>query len=239
MKKPLIRLLRNLSTPVYFILACLLSLGACRSDNKSEKSLESSSLKKGEVVTITRKEVTESENQTVSYSELSNSDPDIVDSKIDPNNIDLKVLEVLLHRTINQVRRNNRLASLKRNLVLIEAAKDQNQYVVQNEELTHNQKSSNKRTVQDRVKHYGGGFQITAENLIFEGFTVRTINGVQSEIITPTYHQIVQTMVRKWLNSPGHRANILNNEIDYVGTAIAYNSKNHAVYATQVFGKLW
>jgi len=57
-------------------------------------------------------------------------DPDIVDSRIDPNSINLKVLEVLLHSEINKVRGDNKLASLERNSVLIEAAKDQNQYVV-------------------------------------------------------------------------------------------------------------
>lgn len=154
-----------------------------------KKPLESSTLKKGEVKNVTKMEVTESENQIVSYSELLEIDPDILDSRIDPNSINLKVLEVLLHSEINKVRGDNKLASLERNSVLIEAAKDQNQYVVQNEDLTHNQKSSKKRTVQDRVKYYGGGFQITAENLIYEGFTVRTVNGVQSEIITPTYRR--------------------------------------------------
>lgn len=166
MKKPLIRLLSNLWTPACTVLVWLLCLIACKSDNKSEKPLESSTLKKGEVKNVTKKEVTESENQIVSYSELLEIDPDIVDSRIDPNSINLKVLEVLLHSEINKVRGDNKLASLERNSVLIEAEKDQNQYVVQNEDLTHNQKSSKKRTVQDRVKYYGGGFQITAENLI-------------------------------------------------------------------------
>ncbi len=189
MKKPLIRLPSNLWTPACTVLVWLLCLSACKSDNKSEKPLESSTLKKGEVKNVTKKEVTDSENQIVSYFELLEIDPDIVDSRIDPNSINLKVLEVLLHSEINKVRGDNKLASLERNSVLIEAAKDQNQYVVQNEDLTHNQKSSKKRTVQDRVKYYGGGFQITAENLIYEGFTVRAVNGVQSEIITPTYRR--------------------------------------------------
>ncbi len=130
MKKPLIRLLSNLWTPACTVLVWLLCLSACKSDNKSEKPLESSTLKKGEVKNVTKKEVTESENQIVSYSELLEIDPDIVDSRIDPNSINLKVLEVLLHSEINKVRGDNKLASLERNSVLIEAAKDQNQYVV-------------------------------------------------------------------------------------------------------------
>lgn len=118
MKKPLIRLPSNLWTPACTVLVWLLCLSACKSDNKSEKPLESSTLKKGEVKNVTKKEVTESENQIVSYSELLEIDPDIVDSRIDPNSINLKVLEVLLHSEINKVRGDNKLASLERNSVL-------------------------------------------------------------------------------------------------------------------------
>lgn len=157
-------------------------------------------------------------------------------AKINPQNIDLNLLEILLHEEINKARKANKLSALGKNTILRNAAVDQNNYQLTVKDLTHKQKTPGKENLIDRVRHYGGGFQLIAENLIYEGFTVRTTNGVQSAIITPTYREMAKTMTRNWLNSPPHRKNILQRELKLVGTAMAFNGQNNAVYATQVFG---
>ncbi len=157
-------------------------------------------------------------------------------STIDYRNIDLQLLEQLLHEEINKVRRANQLSILGKNNILRNAAVDQNNYQLTVKELTHQQKTPGKENLIDRVRHYGGGFQLMAENLIYEGFTVRTINGVKAEIFAPTYREMAKTMTKNWLGSPPHRKNILQSELKLVGTAMAFNAENYAIYATQVFG---
>lgn len=157
-------------------------------------------------------------------------------AKIDHNNIDLPLLEKLLHLEINDARKNNGLKKLSKNRVLTKAADNQTSFQLTQEFLNHEQPMTVMKTPLDRVEHFGGGFNMVGENLIFEGFTVRTTNGKVTEIVTPTYLELAKTMVKNWMNSPPHRKNILDKRFTHVGTNLKYNEKNHAVYATQVFG---
>ena len=157
-------------------------------------------------------------------------------SEIDYKRINLNLLESLIHEEINKARKANRLQPLANDLTLRKAAVDQNNYCVRKTELSHVQTTPGKRTIKDRVQHYGKGYTVMAENLIYEGFTVRRTNGKISDIITPSYREMAKTMVRNWMQSPGHRANIVEKDLKLVGTAVAYNPSNYAIYATQVFG---
>jgi uncharacterized protein YkwD len=157
-------------------------------------------------------------------------------SKIDYKNVNLTLLENLIHEEINKARKANGASQLINDFTLRKAAVDQNNYCVRNTDLSHTQSSPGKRTIKDRVQYYGKGYSMMAENLIYEGFTVRRTNGKISDIIAPTYRELAKTMVVNWMKSPGHRQNIVEKELKRVGTAVAYNPSNYAVYATQVFG---
>lgn len=157
-------------------------------------------------------------------------------SKIDYKNINLTLLENLIYEEINKARRANGAGPLANDLTLRKAAVDQNNYCVRKMELSHYQNTPGKKTIKDRVLFYGKGYSMMAENLIYEGFTVRRTNGKISDILTPSYRKLAKTMVINWMQSPGHRQNIVENQLKRVGTAVAYNPKNYAVYATQVFG---
>ena len=117
-----------------------------------------------------------------------------------------------MHTEINKVRKANRLSILKSDQVLRNAAVDQNNYQLTVKSLTHRQKTAGKKELIDRVNFYGGGFQLIAENLIYEGFTVRTMNGKISDIVTPTYQEMAKTITLNWMNSPAHRKNIMTNK---------------------------
>lgn len=156
--------------------------------------------------------------------------------RIDHRNVDIVLLESLVQDEINEVKKSKGQKLLKANARLKNAAIDQNNYQIRLGDITHEQKNPSKRTLGDRVKAYGGGFQAMAENVLYQGFIVRT-TGTKKEIITPTYQDHAKKMVKSWMESPGHRRNILNPTYDRVGTAIGYNGDLHAVFATQVFGK--
>ena len=161
----------------------------------------------------------------------------IANQKIDYRDMNQDVMEYVLHEEVNKMRSARKLPRFKRHQVLVNAAIDQNNYIVRLGDLSHSQNNAGKKTLGDRVKAFGGGFQAMAENLIYEGFAIRTTNGTQTEVITISYQEMAQNMVKNWLASPGHRRNLLNPKYDQVGTAIGYNGKLHAVFATQVFGK--
>ena len=156
--------------------------------------------------------------------------------KIDYRNVDLSLLENLLHQEVNKVKAANGLPTLKKDKVLRNAAVDQNNYQIRLGDLSHTQNNAQKKDLQNRVSYYGGGMQAMAENVIYEGFIIRS-QGSKKEIITPSYKEQAKKMVISWMNSPGHRKNIMNPNYDLVGTAVGYHGELHAVFSTQVFGR--
>lgn len=155
---------------------------------------------------------------------------------IDHRNINFDLLEELIHDEINRVKKENDLPELTNTEVLQNAAVDQNDYQVGRGILSHSQVNPKKENLRDRISYYGGGYQAMAENVLYEGFLVQT-RGTTIEVITPTYAEQAKKMVMSWMNSPGHRQNILNSTYDKVGTSVAYNADLRAVFATQVFGR--
>lgn len=155
---------------------------------------------------------------------------------IQPATIDILLLEKLVLDEVNKIKRVNNQPILKHHSTLRNAAVDQNNYQIRLGDISHTQKSSAKASLGKRVSHYGGGFQAMAENVLYAGFIIRT-TGTKKQIIAPSYQEHAKTMVRNWMESPGHRKNIMNPKYDRVGTAIGYNADLHAVFSTQVFGK--
>jgi len=219
----------------YLVIFFVFLMASCQNDAPAKSSNDNAS---AVIPKKVEKKVTETktkENSSDITSETSNSKAS-ENSKIDHRNVDLSLLENLIHREINKARRANGVGQLANDRTLRKAAVDQNNYCLRNTDLTHSQNTPGKRTIKDRVEFYGTGYTVMAENLIYEGFTVRRTNGVISDILTPSYRELAKTMVVNWMNSPGHRANIVEGDLDRVGTAVAYNPNNYAVYATQVFG---
>jgi len=178
------------------------------------------------------------ENQNSEKKSNLNSNIIIINKKLDPNQVDEDLLEDLIYTEVNKIRSGNGLQPLEKDKVLLFAASNQNLFQLRNNQLSHIQKKKGFETVRDRVNYYGGkGYTMLGENLIYEGFLVKTSKNKIQEVITPTYQALSETIVRNWMNSEGHRENILNPNFTLVGTAVHFRSSNHAIYATQVFGK--
>jgi uncharacterized protein YkwD len=209
----------------YLMLGLLMLFSSCASD-KTEKTDDVQVNKEME---RSKTRITKTENSGIKSTMRT--------ALIDPQNINFILISSLVHEEVNRVRISNNLQELKENIILNKAANDQNNYVNKLGDLSHTQQSGSKQTLTDRIQYYGGGFQAMAENLIYEGFIIRTINGTRQEIITPSYEEMARKMVVNWMNSPGHRKNLLGPKYDRVGTAVAYNNELKAVFATQVFGK--
>ena len=141
----------------------------------------------------------------------------------------------LVHRGINEVRRQQGATDLTKHNILAKAALDHNNYQIRTDTLTHYQKDPDKQTVKERIDSFGGRFSRVGENVQYKGFPVRTW-GMQREILTPSYQEAAKEIIQNWVNSPGHYRNLINPDYEYVGTAIGWNPENNAVFATQVFG---
>jgi len=47
-------------------------------------------------------------------------------------------------------------------------------------------------------------------------------------------NDVANAMMKGWMNSPGHRANILESDYNFIGVGVAYNGYN-TYYLTQDF----
>ena len=79
----------------------------------------------------------------------------------------------------------------------------------------------------DNVNRTHGSFSGENCALMFRG----RIRGFKHEI--KTERDVARALHRQWMNSSGHRENILNSGYNYVG--IGVHTKGHSYYATQLF----
>ncbi len=177
----------------------------------------------------------EDQNITTPTASPFTPEPENVNAKIRISTFDPALMVHLIEYGLNKVRQKKGLSTLQSHSILTQAASDQNSYQIQKDSLTHYQEDPSKKLVQNRVESFGGGFRMVGENVQFKGFPVRTW-GTSKEIITPTYLEAAEAIIRNWIDSPGHYRNMVRPEYQFVGTAVGWNPENAAVFATQVFG---
>ena len=75
-----------------------------------------------------------------------------------------------------------------------------------------------------------------------ENFTIENRNGIQrlfstngQEIFPYSYHEFAREVVDGWMNSPGHRANILNPDYEYLGCGCEKYEKQNNGYSMLYF----
>lgn len=136
--------------------------------------------------------------------------------------------------------------------VLEKAAQWQAGYCVKINTLDHYSTEQGMRTVKDRVVHFGGSYSSWGENLTVqfcantEGimYYIRNDAGGQYKdygnytIYWRDEQQMAYTMVKTWMNSAGHRANILKADFMLIGASAAKGvySNEKSYYGCQVFG---
>lgn len=155
--------------------------------------------------------------------------------QIDLENVDYGLLNSLIFEEINKVRTMRNVEPLLEDRTLFMAASAHNEYLIEIDDLTHEQADPAKRTVKDRVQSFGGDFGTLGENVLFEGMRIQTTNG-KTEVIASPYINTAESMVKNWIESPGHYKNLINPTFKFVGTATGYSTERKAIFATQVFG---
>lgn len=137
---------------------------------------------------------------------------------------DLPQAELAIVEMTNTVRQRNRLAPVKVNPILTRAARAYGQHMARSKTFSH---TADGRSAGDRATAAGYAWCLLSENLSSSldsrGFAAR---------------DLAQQSVEGWLNSPGHRENMLAANVTETGVAVVKVPDAHPKYfAVQLFGR--
>jgi uncharacterized protein YkwD len=115
---------------------------------------------------------------------------------------------------------------------LAAAADDQATYMALTMTVTHTSSIKGQRDVGERTKRHGlTKASLVAENALSVGF-----RGAQERPLTCA--EVAEKLIAQWMDSPGHRANLLNRDFTHVGCAarrLKFFGGVENFFATQVF----
>ena len=131
------------------------------------------------------------------------------------NTSSLTADELETFNLINQQRGNNGLSALKIDSELQRVARIKAQDMVNNNYFDHN--SPTYGTPFNMMKNFGITYKTAGENIAG--------NSSNSSAVTA------------WMNSPGHRANILNSSYNYTGLAVVSSPRYGKIYVQMFIGK--
>lgn len=154
----------------------------------------------------------------------------------DDNNPNIKYLEHLIKKGVDEVRENLGLKPLVNDSILYLAAGDQAGYLKKLRRLTHYQSSDpSKRTPQLRAEFYGAKNYNVGENVASTTYGTTTTMSTGEDISTKSYGGIANAIVTSWVNSPGHYQNIITKEYEVTGLSVSLDKKKQTIYACQNF----
>jgi Ca2+-binding RTX toxin-like protein len=134
-----------------------------------------------------------------------------------PGGIDLGVIEQQVVTLVNQERQAQGLAPLMVNAQLVSAARLHAGQMASFDVMQHTIPGAAFPSLIDRITHVGYRYRMAGENIAYG------------------YSTAVSVMTA-WMQSPGHRENIMRPEFREIGIAIATNSRG-VMYWCQVFGQ--
>ena len=161
-----------------------------------------------------------------------------VHENIDPKNFNRRLLEAALFHAGNEARIKEGKETLAWNPILNQAARHQSELMAQTQKLSHSwRKPRNSRELADRVQLFEGNFQALGENIaqlylldIPENEEYYYQSGIFTnkqgqKIENKSYKKLAQDCIEAWMNSKGHRANLLHS-FQEIGTGVSFWVKN-------------
>lgn len=128
----------------------------------------------------------------------------------------LDAVEARLLELTNAERKKENLPALKTNARLFKAAREHSKNMAKQEKLAHDLDC---KTPFERIKDAGYEYRAGGENVAFGS----------------TCYPLADIM-KNWMESEGHRANILSEDFTEIGLGVA-RAANGDLYYTQVFAK--
>lgn len=142
--------------------------------------------------------------------------------------MDVGLLNAAIFFATNAEREKRKLPMFQASRALTACAFEHSRDMALENFFSHeNPNDPTKRTAWQRMEAKGMKSGERAENI-----AMRTTNGL-------TYLAFADEMVKLWMNSPGHRANILNRNLAFLGCGVhACTCPKFHVYATQNFASV-
>jgi uncharacterized protein YkwD len=183
----------------------------------------------------------------------------VATQQLNLSSINYDLLTAAVLRETNERRRQHGLPELKHEPKASQAAKIQSDIMSARGSISHeNPNNPRYKTPADRARAAGLNFRLVAENVATafalqyqsgkpfyteraaNGRTILTSRPGGPEIPPHTYATFAKAFVDGWMNSKGHRENILLKEAQYLGAycapaAAPKQNKIPILYSTQVF----
>ena len=155
---------------------------------------------------------------------------------INPQSINYQLVDKLFNQKLNELRKSKNAKELTGDATLVQAANDHSNYMATNDTLTHFQKSTIKKTPNDRVRFYKGVHDGVGENCLYT-YLFKPISGKRKKdtVTIRTYEQLAEQIYISWKNSPGHYKNMIDPKYDVQGISFSYLPKSNKLYSSQVF----
>lgn len=156
---------------------------------------------------------------------------EIVDS-ID--NLDREQIESSIIDEVNEIRVSRGIGSLQTMSQLNSASEQHSQRMVEYGFFDHDDIFGNGPF--DRAMAANAPCELVGENLAITYFD-EWIQEADGSITAPltSEGEIATDLVDAWMDSPGHRENLLHREWDWIGVGVAFDNETNEVYATQKF----
>ncbi len=159
-----------------------------------------------------------------------------INNVININDIDIPLLNIAIFFETNRQRSLKGLLPFKHSIQLETAATDYSNDMVKHDFFSHISPVPGKNSLEDRLKKAGIKKEFYGENISYNYILklagIRYIppssmgdfyksDGV-TKIETHTYKTMAVEIVNNWMNSPGHRSNILNRQFNMLGCGCAF-----------------
>ncbi|MFN7015547.1 MAG: CAP domain-containing protein [Fimbriimonadales bacterium] len=138
-------------------------------------------------------------------------------SRKEPSERELRELEQRVHRLVNEQRQRAKLPPLTWREDVARAARDHSQNMAERNFFDH--EDPRLGNVDKRLNRFRIPWRACGENIFM-------LSG---------YKNPAQVAVQGWMESPGHRANILHEEFTHAGVGVFYRARSRCFYLTQIF----
>lgn len=135
----------------------------------------------------------------------------------EPTERELRALEQRIHALVNEQRKRAQLEPLAWHEAVARAARDHSKNMAERNFFDH--KDPRWGDVDKRLNRFRIAWRACGENIF----------------MSQGHSNPARIAVQGWMNSPGHRANILRQQFTHAGVGVFYRKHDQAYFITQIF----
>jgi uncharacterized protein YkwD len=142
-------------------------------------------------------------------------------------------LEQIIFKKVNQIRQKNGLPVMEYSDILNRSARQHSEEMAELNYFSHESPVEEYATPDIRIRNvFGFKGRRTAENIATQTFEGKCLLG------NPSYEKLAEDAMEMWMNSSGHRRQILSKNLSFlgVGCALVIDGDKKSFYYTQNFG---